>query len=112
MKSITPKVSVKPAAIRKSRTPSCSPFRVWTARSAKDTAAAPLLHHAVRSVMVDIILEHALHDLGLVFAVGSLGRLDEIEILDRVVVDPKLELATQRGEVRLLEFGAQRVLIG
>src|SRR5271166_6610266 len=101
-KSITPKVKVRPAAIRKSRTPSCSPFRVWTARSAKDTAAAPLLHLAVCSVAVDIVLEYALHDLGLVFAIGALGRLDEIEILDGIVVDPELELAAQGSKFAFL----------
>src|SRR3954469_4717140 len=38
MKSITPKTSVRPAAIRKSSTPSCRPFRVWTMRRVKDMA--------------------------------------------------------------------------
>src|SRR5215470_13452573 len=36
MKSITPNTSVRPAAIRNKRTPSCSPLRIWTARRVVD----------------------------------------------------------------------------
>src|ERR1700677_1519759 len=36
MKSMTPKTSVRPAAIRNNSTPSCNPFSIWTIRSAVD----------------------------------------------------------------------------
>src|SRR5271154_3625948 len=36
MKSITPKTSVKPAAIRNNRTPNCNPLRIWTRKSVPD----------------------------------------------------------------------------
>src|SRR5215813_12640230 len=36
MKCITPNTSVRPAATRNKRTPSCSPLRIWTARSVVD----------------------------------------------------------------------------
>src|SRR6202167_2890269 len=36
MKSITPNTSVRPAAIRNKRTPSCNPFKTWTRKSVPD----------------------------------------------------------------------------
>src|SRR5579872_1722370 len=99
--------------MRNSKIPSWRPFRVWTMTSPSDTrgGAAPLLHLALVGVGVDVIGEYPLDDLRLVFAVGALGRLDQIEILDRIVVDAELELAAQRNKVRLLQTRAQRVLV-
>src|SRR6516225_3008278 len=176
MKSITPKTSVKPAAIRNKRTPSCKPLRIWTRRSVVDmlhhpcfaglpdlplprfcnlliaggnslpppskgedrwgSAASPLamsalrirrcrashiysqraardphpnpppfrgrgqvrapsghrsFHRAIFGVGVAVIREHLLDDLGLVFAVGPLGDLGQIEVLYRIVVVVELE---------------------
>src|SRR5437764_9868911 len=59
------------------------------------------LHRAILHVRVRIILEHLLHDLGLVLTVGALGDLHQIEVLDRIVVGVELEGAAQRLEVRL-----------
>src|SRR5438067_2247759 len=92
MKSITPKTSVSPAAIRKSSTPSCRPLRIWTRRREVDMR---LLHRAVLHVRVGVVLEHLLHDFGLEFSVTALGDLDQIKILDRVVVSVELERPTQ-----------------
>src|SRR2546423_8364019 len=108
MKSITPNTSVRPAAIRNNRTPSCSPLRIWTTRSVVDTV---LLHRAVLGVRIGIILEYLLHNLGLELAVGALGDLDQIEILDRIVVGVELEAAPQRLEVSLHHGGAQRIFV-
>src|SRR3954464_4496946 len=43
MKSITPKTSVSPAAIRNSSTPSCRPLRVWTMRRVVDMKSVVVL---------------------------------------------------------------------
>src|SRR5207244_3406572 len=69
------------------------------------------LHRAVLDVWIGVVGEYLLGDLGLEFAVGALGDLHQIEILDRVVVGVELELAAQRGEIRLHERSAQRVLV-
>src|SRR5262245_38850238 len=110
MKSITPKTSVSPAAIRNSRTPSCSPLRTWTTRRVVDIPS--LLHRAVLDVRIGVVLEHLLRDLGLELAVGALRYLDQVEILDRIVVGVELERAAQRLEVGLGERGSECVLVG
>src|SRR3954452_11545575 len=125
MKSITPNTSVRPAAIRNSSTPSCRPFRVCTMRRERDIRASSSLprqagegqeseaslHRAVFDVRIGIVGEDLLGDLGLVFAIGPLGNLHQIEVLDRIVVGVEPELAAQRGEVRLLHLLAQRILV-
>src|SRR5262249_35651070 len=59
------------------------------------------LHLAVLRVRIAVVGEHLLRDLRLVLAVGALGDLDQVEILDRIVVAVELERAAQRLEVRL-----------
>ncbi len=68
--------------------------------AAVGTGAAP--HFIAQSLAngVGVVLEHLLHDLGLELAVGALGDLDQIEVLDRIVVGVELEAAAQRGERR------------
>src|SRR5215469_11623982 len=151
MKSITPNTSVRPAATRNKRTPSCSPLRIWTARSVVDMGdprrghslgALPLpfwgegwgegvqslwknhnpspqplslwereqieragwtlprsrrtsLHRTILGVRIGVVLEHLLDDLRLELAVGALGDLDQIEVLDRIVVCVELEAPAQ-----------------
>src|ERR1700674_152123 len=117
MKSITPKTSVSPAAIRNSRTPSCRPLRIWSRRRAADISLAPRpgtssFHRAILDVRVGIVLEHLLDDLGLELAVGAFGDLDQVEVLDRIVIGVEPEAAAQRLEVGLLQRNAQRVLVG
>src|SRR5215471_5457159 len=153
MKSITPNTSVRPAATRNKRTPSCSPLRIWTARRVVDMGdprrarslgarcsprhkrvharlrramaeegadqmrgvhAVPnvgtLLHRTILGVRIGVVLEHLLDDLGLELAVGALGDLDQVEVLDRIVVGVELEAPAQRLEIRLHHGGAQRLL--
>src|SRR5215467_10243122 len=173
MKSITPNTSVRPAATRNKRTPSCSPLRIWTARSVVDMGdprrgrslgarPSPLLgrglgrggfgaygktitphptplpaevgfirlrpfqmpnsgkpefrwereqieragwtlprsrrtslHRTILGVRIGVVLEHLLDDLRLELAVGALGDLDQIEVLDRVMVGVELEAPAQ-----------------
>src|SRR5689334_2661032 len=104
MKSMTPKTRVSPAAIRNSRTPSCSPLRVWTRTRLADIAAAPAswsLHRAVFCERIGVIGEDLLVDLGLEFSVRPLRHLDEVKVLDRVVVVAELEGTAQGLEVGL-----------
>src|SRR5216683_2175513 len=94
MKSITPNTSVRPAATRNRRTPSCSPLRIWTARRVVDmsdprravisvlgerAACAPRtrgisLHRTILGVRIGVVLEFLLVDLRLELRV--LGFLD------------------------------------
>src|SRR5687767_11445533 len=104
-----PNTSVRPAAIRKSMTPSCSPFRHCSTTSKTVTgarrrtaltnergAAAPRpfprtrsralpLHRALVSVGILVTLEDRLLDLHL-DVTARLHRLEEVEVLDRVVI--------------------------
>src|SRR6478735_3941110 len=50
--------------------------------------------------------------LGLELAVGALGDLDQIEVLDRVAIAVELEVAAQGLEVGLPDRGPQLVLVG
>src|SRR6516225_9901850 len=129
MKSITPNTSVRPAATRNKRTPSCSPLRIWTARRVVDIGdpqrgrhlgARPSprekrgggadrigsldcavkrrrtsLHRTILGVRIGVVLEHLLDDLGLELAVGALGDLDQVKVLDRIMVGVELEAPAQ-----------------
>ena len=61
---------------------------------------------------VGVVLEHLLDDFGLELAVGALGDLDQVEVLDRIVVGVELEAATQRVEVGLLQAARSASLFG
>src|SRR5436190_22852910 len=50
MKFITPKTSVRPAAIRNSRIPSWRPLRTWTMKRA---VFMPSLHRTIRGVRIE-----------------------------------------------------------
>src|SRR5689334_20235033 len=78
-----PKTRVKPAAIRNSITPNCRPFRHCSRTS---TRALLPLHRALLVVRVLVVLEDRLLDLHLHLA-GALDGLQEVEVLDRMVVD-------------------------
>src|SRR5262245_16449068 len=102
MKSITPNTSVRPAAIRKSRTPNWSPFRTWTTKSPVDIAPVRrllLFHRAILGVRIREVRENLFVDFGLELTIGALGYFDEVEILDRIVVGIELEAAAQRCEI-------------
>src|SRR4249919_644635 len=114
MKSITPNTSVRPAAIRKSRTPNWSPFRIWTTTSPVDIAPVrPLssFHRTIFGVRIGISGKHFFIDLSFKFAVRPLRHFDLVEILDRIVIGVELEGTAQRREVRLHQCRTQRVLV-
>src|SRR5262245_33630750 len=114
MKSITPNTSVRPAAIRKSRTPNWSPFRIWTTTSPVDIAPVrplSLFHRAIFGVRIRVSGEHLFIDLGFKLAVSPLRHLHLIEILDRVVIGVELERAAQRREVCLHQCRAQCIFV-
>src|SRR6202790_1197895 len=54
---------------------------------------------AILGVTIAVIFENLLYDLGLEFAVGALGDLGQIEVLNRIAIDVKFEAAAQRGEI-------------
>src|ERR1700721_4857755 len=68
--------------------------------------------HAFLGVAVAVILKHLLHDLGLEFAVGALGHLGQVEILNRIAVDVEFEVTAQRGEIGFLESRRDRLFVG
>src|SRR3954447_15871492 len=70
------------------------------------------LHRTVLGMGIGIVLEHLLDDLSLELAVGALGNLDQIEVLDRIVVGVELEPPTQRAELGLHHGGPQRLAVG
>src|SRR5579872_1619449 len=67
--------------------------------------------HAFLGVAVAVILEHLLHDLGFEFAVGALGDLGQVKILNRISVDIEFEVAAKRGEIGLLQRSRNRLLV-
>src|SRR5205085_4307999 len=91
--------------------PTRPPLRGVHPPPAGEGQARASLHPAILDVRIGVVGEHFLHDLGLVLAVGALGDLHQIEVLNRVVVGVVLELAAQRLEVSLHQGGAQRVLV-
>src|SRR5262245_20568133 len=74
--------------------------------------AAGLLQGAVGSVAVGGIAEHFLNDLRLKFAVGAFGDLDQVEVLHGKTIVGEREAAAHRLEIRLLQRGPQRLLVG
>src|SRR5437868_14233379 len=124
-----PSTSVSPAAMRNSITPYCRPFSncsktsdqvmAWAAaRIKKKGASAPFLSTRLRSspfhlaflvVGVLVLLERLLHDLHRhAVLVVRLHRLQQVEVLDRVLVDVELVLAADRVIVRLAHLAHQR----
>src|SRR4249920_453965 len=115
-----PSTSVSPAAIRNSMTPYCRPFSSCSKTRpqvmAKNKGArAPLLegtplktlplHLAILVVGVLVLLERLLHDVHRhAILVVRLYRLQQVEVLDRVLVVVELELAAHRVVVRLAHF--------
>src|SRR4030095_1514005 len=118
-----PSTSVSPAAIRNSMTPYCRPFSSCSKTSPQvmakiKGARAPLLkgsvfrnlplHLAILVVGVLVLLERLLHDVHRhAVLVRRLHRLQQVEVLDRVVVVVELELASHRAVVRLAHLGDQ-----
>src|SRR4030088_2314289 len=98
-----PKVSVRPAAIKKRMMPSCSPFRICSINS---KLALPASYTLRRIGMLELVLELAVleidvflirHDgfdgLGHEHAVFVLDDLTDVVVLDRKVVAVVGELA-------------------
>src|SRR5581483_11751161 len=99
-----PSTSVRPAASRNSMTPSWTPFSSCSRTS--DTVMKkkgrgqpapfsfcgrrPLLHLAFLVVGVLVLVEHLLHDLHLGAVRAALLGLQQVEVLDRRVVDVEL----------------------
>src|SRR6185369_2037791 len=122
-----PSTSVSPAAIRNSITPYCSPFRSCSKTSPQVMAqkirapARPYsrnlsknlpFHLAVLVVGVLVLLERLLHDLHRhAVLVRRLDRLQQVEVLDRVLVVVELELAAHRVVVRLAHLAHQRLRV-
>src|SRR3954447_12754285 len=61
------------------------------AHSLRNRKSSNSFHRAVLGVRVGIVLEDLLVDLGLELAVGTLGDLHQIEILDRIMVGVEAE---------------------
>src|SRR5688572_16422417 len=113
-----PSTSVSPAAIRNSMTPSCTPFsncskkrmnpmrkkRAGYDRPFAFSARALPLHLAFLVVRVLVLVEHFLLDVHLHAVRSALGRLEQVERLDGMVVVVELEVAAQRLEVRLAQL--------
>src|SRR5687767_12228880 len=115
-----PSTSVRPAASRNSMTPSCTPFsscskirakvikkRAPTSRPFSGCARALPLHLALLVVRVLVVLEHLLldvhgHALG---RLAVLHRLQQVEVLYRVVIVVELEVTPDRLVVRLAHGG-------
>src|SRR5262245_54139042 len=108
-----PSTSVRPAAIRNSITPSWTPFSSCSktkVRVIKKGATAPFgrfstrtsLHLAFWVVRVLVVLEDRLLDVHLQLAARALDGLQQVEVLDRVVIDVVGEPAADRVEVGLL----------
>src|SRR5712692_990335 len=113
MKFMMPNTSVSPAAMRNSMTPNCRPFSSCSKRSAKfikKGAVAPFwviqlfnspLHLAVLVVRVLVLFEHRLLDPHLDVAARHLLRPQQVEVLDRVMVDVVGVRPADRVVVRL-----------
>src|ERR1700722_16830237 len=80
--------------------------------SLENALACSIARRAILGVTVAVILEHLLDDFGLEFAVGALGALGQIEVLDRIAVGIEFEAAAQRGEVGLFERRDHGILVG
>src|SRR5262245_19792983 len=106
MKSITPNTSVRPAAIRNSRTPNWSPFRTWTTKRPVDITSVRhllLFHRAILGVRIREVGKNLFVDLGLELTIAAFGNFDQIEILNRIVVGVEPKTATQRCEIRFFQ---------
>src|SRR5580765_3311375 len=101
-----PSTSVSPAAMRNRVTPNCNPFSSCSKTSPKvikKGARAPFwspfrrasLHLAILEVRVLVLLEDGLLDAHLDVAVRELLGLQQVEVLDRVVVDVEGERPAQ-----------------
>src|SRR5690242_2844105 len=109
-----PSTSVSPAAMRNSMTPSWTPFsscsKTRLSGIKKGRVAPrfyrseerPSLHLAFLVVGVLVLLERLLLDLHLGAVLAALYRLEQVEILDRVMVDVELERPADGVVVRLL----------
>src|SRR5687768_15096421 len=104
-----PNTSVSPAAIRKSVTPNWTPLRACSTASSR---VSPLpLHAAVLRVGILVVLEDGLLDLHLELAARALHGFQEIEVLDREVVDVVRVLPARRRIVGLPHRGDHALLI-
>src|ERR1700694_1604370 len=87
------------------------PLVIWTRFSLRETISTSpenalvgsVARCAILGVTVAVIFENLLYDLGLEFAVGALGDLGQIEVLNRIAIDVEFETAAQRGEISLLQ---------
>src|SRR2546427_6588345 len=92
MRFMIPKTSVSPAAIRNSITPNCSPLRhCSTTRSQFNGPVRLPLHRTLLVVGVLVVLEDGLLDLHLHVPARALHRPQQIEVLDRGVVDAEAD---------------------
>src|SRR6056297_3479890 len=118
---MTPKISVRPAAIRNSMTPNCSPLRSCSIKRAADMENIPFvagpcacgqarpirpvaLHVALVRVSVAAIFQRgADDDVGQ--PVTMFHHLAHVDILHGMVVRPECEIAARAVEIS----GAQRL---
>src|SRR6266850_5290435 len=114
-----PKTSVRPAAIRNSITPSCSPLSVcsrtrkkfiaWETKTGRGSFRAPDFrcdavrrspHSAFLGIGILVVGEHRLLDLHhRVLAHRTRDGLEQVEILDREMVGVVAELAAGRRKI-------------
>src|SRR5437016_11085266 len=108
-----PKTSVSPAAMRKSITPNCSPLRhCSTTRSQFNGRVRLPLHRTLLVVGVLVVLEDGFLDLHLDLPAGTLHRPQQVEVLDRGVVNVVRELAARGLEVGLSHGRDHTLLVG
>src|SRR5262245_23528846 len=128
-----PNTRVSPAATRNSITPSCSPLSscsttrrpvigrgpesnergAGSPRPCRGALACALpLHRTLVEVRVLVVLEDRLLDLHLHLPAGPLRRLEEVEVLDRVVVHVVGERAAGGAKVGLAHGGDHALLVG
>src|SRR5690349_24865321 len=108
-----PKTSVRPAAIRNSMTPNCSPLRhCSTTRSQFNGRARLPLHRTLLVVGVLVVLEDGFLNLHLDVPARALHRAQQVEVLDGGVVDVERELAARGLEVGLPHGRDHPLLVG
>src|ERR687885_121520 len=112
MRFMMPKTSVSPADIKKSMTPSWTPLRSCSTKSAGLTAALRLARHrAFLGVGVGVVAHDDLLELHHVATLGVLADARQVVVLDGEVVSVEAEVAAHRIELHRLHGLAEGVLV-
>src|SRR5437870_6886413 len=101
--SMTPKISVRPAASRNNISPNCRPFSACS-RTKIPVIAGGLLHRALLHVSVAVILEDRLVERLVdqsALAVGTNGA--HVIVLDRILIRVEAKRSAHRIELGVLQ---------